>query len=268
MNTTFDNFDNNDATPSPAAETKKTKKQSSQRRIESSRANGRKSKGPTTPEGLARSSQNARKHGVLSTLITLTPEDEQIFNLIFEQYANRFQPRDQAEYDIVEEITFYKFQMRQCWIEQASAMKLQIVKDRDIVDAEWSGASEHERRVLALAASIKDGNTIVLLQRYARTLSTQAERAMKTLADLQKQRIPPPPASPQLTTDNCQLTTIPNDPNPTIEHPAEAELTTDNRQLTTEIFAYSSPQLRVTPLYTGRRRSEIAAESALKAMAA
>ena len=87
------------------------KKQSSQRRIEASRANGKKSRGPVTEEGKARSSQNARKHSVLATHICLTAAGEEIFNRILEQYVNRFQPRDQCEYDLVEKIVYYEYQM-------------------------------------------------------------------------------------------------------------------------------------------------------------
>jgi hypothetical protein len=272
------NFDKNDAAITNSANADSTsaanasttgKKQSSQRRLESSRANGRKSRGPVTPEGKARSSQNSRRHGALATLITLTPEDEHIFNLIFEQYANRFQPRDQPEFDLVEEITFYKFQIRQCWIQQASALKLQMTKDKDIVDSEWAGATEHERRVLALSASTKDGNTIVLLQRYARTLSTQAERAIKQLLDLQKLRLPPVPAPSQLGTDRCPLTTdVPNDPSPEIEQCDDSQLTADHSPMTAAVFAYSSPAARVAPVYTPQPRLETTRQTALLARAA
>ena len=116
-------------------------------------------------------------------------------------------------------------------------------------------------RVIALENSAKESNTITLLQRYASTLSTRAERAMKQLIDLQKLKIPPAPCAPERTTDNRQLTTEPNDPNPTIEQSPEAELTTDHWPLTTAVFAYSSPMPRLTRVYLGVR-------TGLKAMAA
>ncbi len=50
------------ATPSP-------KKPVSERKLEANRANARKSTGPRTPEGKARSSQNAYKHGLLARCI-------------------------------------------------------------------------------------------------------------------------------------------------------------------------------------------------------
>ena len=70
----FENLDNNTAN----AETTKPKKQSSQRRIEASRANGKKSRGPVIQAGKARSSQNASKHNLLATRICLTAEDEEL----------------------------------------------------------------------------------------------------------------------------------------------------------------------------------------------
>ena len=71
---------------------KKTKKPASERQIQASRANGAKSKGPVTPEGKARSSQNARKHGCLAAIVTFTPEDEKAFNQIHHLYIERFEP--------------------------------------------------------------------------------------------------------------------------------------------------------------------------------
>jgi hypothetical protein len=203
---------------STTTENNSVKKQSSQRRIDASRANGAKSKGPVTPEGLARSSQNARKHSILATHICLSAVEEEIFDRILEQYVNRFQPRDQAEYDLVEEIVYCNFKMRKAWSMESSTLAMQIVVDKDFVDTTWAAPTEHDRQALGLAASVKDGNTIPLLQRYARTLSTQAERAIKTLTDLQEQRIPPAPNAAEPAAGNSQESSIPNDPNPEIEH--------------------------------------------------
>jgi hypothetical protein len=238
-----------------------TKKQSSQRRIEASRANGAKSKGPVTDAGKARSSQNARRHGILATHICLNQADEDVFNRILEQYVNRFQPRDQAEYDAVEEIVYYKFQMRQAWMQQASTVAMQMTIDKEFVDATWASPSDIDRRVLALTASIKDGNTIALLQRYSRTLSTQADRAIKSLIELQKQRIPPPPAAPEMAADEPEGAPLLNEPNPEIEQSTET-------LLTAAVFPYASPAYRVPRVHFPSAQPQAAPRTALHARAA
>ena len=242
----------------------KTKKPSSPRRIASSRANGAKSHGPVTPEGKAASSQNARTHGLLARIVTLTPEDEEIYNQIYEQYALRFEPRDQVEHDLLEEAVYYKFQMRHAWIQQTAALGLQIALDKDAVNSEWQCPSDHDRRVLALANSIKDGNTIPLLQRYARSLATQSERAIKLLLELRKQRLPPAGEMPP-TASQPQLR---NDPNPISEHQdlaAESEPLAPAATAKRTIYAWSSVPVAAVRVHIAPPAPEPAAENAQSA---
>jgi hypothetical protein len=245
-----------------------SKKQSSQRRIEASRANGKKSRGPVTEEGKARSSQNARKHSVLATHICLNAVDEEIFDRILEQYVNRFQPRDQVEYDLVEKIVYCEFQIRHAWMERSAALAMQMTIDKDFVDGTWAAPSNTDRAVIALTASIKDGNTINLLDRYARTLSTQSERSMKQLIALQKLRIPPPPGAPELTAENGEPGALPNEPNPEIEHQSEESDMTADSQRPATVFAYSSPAYRVARVYFRPEQSQQAPRTVLLARAA
>ena len=168
-----------------------TQKTTSRRRQEASRRNGALSQGPVTSEGKARSSRNALKHGCLATLLTFTPEDAQIFAGIHTEYVARFEPRDQVEYDLVEEIVRDKWQMRQSWIYERALQGLQAIQDAEKTDRAWKTLGEHERQALALRSSLDQSTTIPNVQRYGRSLALQAERAMKLLMELKKQPLPP-----------------------------------------------------------------------------
>lgn len=191
------------------------KRATSERRKASARANGAKSKGPVTPEGKARSSRNAVTHGCLAALLTLSEEDEEILNRIHVQYVARFDPRDQVEHDLVQQIVYANFQMRQAWIRETATLGLQMSLDHEKVCQEWHNPPEHDRRALAFAESIKHARSIPLLQRYSRSLASQAERAIKLLTELRQQRLPPPPdaIAPEEADPDER-----NEPNPTIEH--------------------------------------------------
>jgi hypothetical protein len=65
---------------------------------EASRANGRRSSGPTTPEGKARSAQNARRFGLRSTrLVLIGTEDADWFAEIQAAVFDEFQPKGALE---------------------------------------------------------------------------------------------------------------------------------------------------------------------------
>src|SRR5689334_20140282 len=88
---------------------------SSLRRIEASRANGAKSRGPVTAEGKLRSSQNALKHGLLSNDVVLATESRETFDRLLEALIARFQPADQAEMICVEHMAAAEWRIRRIW---------------------------------------------------------------------------------------------------------------------------------------------------------
>jgi hypothetical protein len=192
-----------------------TPKVTSQRRQQASRRNGALSNGPVTPEGKARSSGNAVTHGCLATLLTFTPGDAELFNRIHAEYIARFEPRDQVEHDFVEEIVRAKWQMRQAWTYESSTLGLQAAQDAEQVGRAWKSLGQHDCQALALTASLKAGSTIPNLQRYSRSLALQADRAMKMLMELKKQRLPPAGQPGQEDTESEKR----NEPSPISGHP-------------------------------------------------
>jgi hypothetical protein len=71
---------------------------------ETARANGAKSRGPTTPEGKERSSRNSLKHGLTAGTgnIRLDCEDPHEFEENFDKLFRIHEPATPAENDIVE----------------------------------------------------------------------------------------------------------------------------------------------------------------------
>ncbi len=191
----------------------------SKRRQDASRRNGALSIGPVTPEGKARSSRNAITHGCLAIDITFNDDEAQLFERIRDGYVARFEPRDQVEHDIVEEIVFAKWQMRQAWQYEKSLVTLKIVDDAELIDSTWDEISKMCRRSLAYSATFNSGKVIGNLQRYARSLALQIERSIKLLMELKALPLPPAPTEPA---DQPAEPTERNEPNPISEHPAAA----------------------------------------------
>src|ERR1043166_791069 len=89
---------------------------SSSRRIESSRRNGARSKGPKTPAGKRRSSFNATRHGLLAKCVVLNLESEENFQLLLGQYVQKFTPHDDVEFGMIEDMVATYWNLRRAMI--------------------------------------------------------------------------------------------------------------------------------------------------------
>src|SRR5579864_5435117 len=65
----------------------------SQSKSDAARANGSKSRGPITPEGKARSSKNALKHGLTSQFEALSGESQEDFDALLESHMTQYQSK-------------------------------------------------------------------------------------------------------------------------------------------------------------------------------
>src|SRR5437016_11145406 len=88
---------------------------SSQRRKDSSRANGARSKGPITPEGKARACLNATTHGMCAKTTVLDCEDHATYDRYHDSYVARMRPASDVEADLVEQMVYAQWRIRRGW---------------------------------------------------------------------------------------------------------------------------------------------------------
>ena len=88
---------------------------SSDRRILSSRANGRLSNGPITAAGKLTSSQDALRHGHLARYLVLEDESIEAFQALLAQHIDRLQPADSLELGMIEDRAAAMWRMRRSW---------------------------------------------------------------------------------------------------------------------------------------------------------
>src|SRR5262249_46377432 len=81
-----------------------TESKSSPARAEASRANGRLSQGPITPEGKERSRRNGCKDGLTGKGLVLPLDAEAEVQRRQDEYARTFRPRDEIEHDLVRQM--------------------------------------------------------------------------------------------------------------------------------------------------------------------
>ncbi len=84
-------------------------------RAEQARINGAKSRGPKTAAGKARSSQNARKHGMFSHAFELPTTAHSDFAPTVERYLAETPPRSAADRRRLHRLALLDVQLRHCW---------------------------------------------------------------------------------------------------------------------------------------------------------
>jgi len=193
---------------------------SSLRRTQSSRANGALSKGPVTPEGKLHSSQNAIIHGLLADCIVLQDESRENFLALLQQHVDRFQPADEVEFGMIEEMCAARWRQRRAWAIETRLFEIQIARppDGDSLDR-MAGAIDF----MAAAPSLS------LVHRYETRLHILYQRALRNLITLRKVKVP-------------------NEPSPISEHspqppetPPKTKQATDSKPLSNESSTSTKP---------------------------
>ncbi len=166
---------------------------SSLRKILSSRANGARSRGPVTPQGMERSSQNARRHGLLSKCAVLEEESREVFESLLAQYENRFQPADDIEFGMIEEMMSAYWRLRRAWAIETRLLEDQIT---------GAPADDALGSITAAFSAAAGPGPLALMHRYETRLHMMYQRALHNLFLL-------------------RASAIPNEPNPDSEQPPD-----------------------------------------------
>jgi hypothetical protein len=163
---------------------------SSQRRINASRANGARSKGPVTVEGKERSALNALRHGLLANTVVLSDENPEHFEGLVAAYVAKFLPADRVELSFVEQMAAAEWRQQRSW-----AIERAIVEKKLAESTEAPGVDRIADAITMLAA----GPELALMHRYEHRQNRMYHRAFQNLLALRK-------------------AFVPNEPNPNFEH--------------------------------------------------
>ena len=159
-------------------------------RAESARRNGRKSKGPKTEAGKARSSQNACKHGILAERVfILETEDAAFFHTLLAEFEGIFRPQTQVEYELVCQIAYARWRLRRVW---AYETEVQDIRKGDMDDyndryhPEWDDTT---RQANAFRSICDSSQVLSSASRYEAALMRTYRAAIKDLQDLRALRL-------------------------------------------------------------------------------
>ncbi len=105
----------------------------------------RRSGGPATPEGKARSSQNAFQHGCRSKTKILPNENQEDFDVLCGRWMAEFQPENEADGHFVEQVVLNDWFLQRV-LKRYNAVETELA---DIDFTNWTDA-QHKKMQLAL----------------------------------------------------------------------------------------------------------------------
>ncbi len=163
----------------------------SERKSETSRINGAKSRGPITQEGKARSSTNSRRHGLAAAPVLLKSESDEHFQLLLAGFMDQFQPQTALETDLVEMLAIYRWRLRRILSIEAHLFNMEILDWRNDMDADFTGLETIDHLAFAFKR-LSAGNSLTILLRYEAALTRSYDKALKQLLTL-RSKIPNEP---------------------------------------------------------------------------
>ena len=171
---------------------------SSQKRIDSSRANGAKSCGPVTPEGRARSRAAALTHGLASDQLLIEGESEEKFNALREEYLAEFQPQTRSRFDLVDQLVAARWRHNRVLALQTALIDRQITRQEPEIRREYDVCDGETRAAIAYQHLIDDGSALESFNRHETRLSAELRRTLKLLdAHLENQKLHDEPSDAQ-----------------------------------------------------------------------
>ena len=176
---------------------------------EQARLNGAKSKGPVSIEGKLLSSRNSVRHGCAADkVVVLQNEMPDAFDRLYNAFAGKFQPQDDAERELVLQAAAARWRLRRIWQLETTLFDLKMDEQRDLMHETFEQFDEHTRQAVAFRSLADDSRSFTLLSRYETRLSPEYDRAVRALVRLRVERQNEPEPDPEPPHGK-----LPNEPN-------------------------------------------------------
>ena len=188
---------------------------------ESARINGSKSRGPITPEGKAKSSRNAVRHGMTLQSLLLTTENREAAACLIDEYTGQFQPVGPVEHEMVEMLAVKQWQNLRAENIQLGFFQNAAARAAAKIDAEFASADECSRAAETFRYMTTEDDSFRLFMRYANDIRRAYHTKLRELQSLQAKRQTietTPVEEPAPETEPIQMVTR-NEPKPAAQFP-------------------------------------------------
>lgn len=164
------------------------------RQLEANRANAKRSIGPKTRAGKARSRRNSRKHGLTASTLVIGDEDPAQFEQLRSELIEQHDPQSALEFELVERLSGLLWRLRRVPVfeaaimdarrDQAAKFYLSEPSDEQLSPQQWYTRSLG--RALIYDGAFHD--VLGKLARHEATLMNAVTKTLKTLLLLQGER--------------------------------------------------------------------------------
>jgi len=197
----------------------------SKNRIEAGRRNGLLAKGKKSEESRQKCAMNSVRHGITAKSIVLSNESKEDFEALRKIYYTRYQPADEVECDLVDDMVSARWRLRRASSLERVTIDLRQDRMMDIApeNREYKGEPPEPLRImLAFEKEFNHSDTLRLVARYETRLHRNFERADAGLRRLQKERRALEASQePEESADPKPEPTAPNEGNAPAGEPAE-----------------------------------------------
>ena len=176
------------------------------KQIEANRLNARKSTGPRTPEGKAKSRFNALKAGIDADAEVIPGEDPEELRALAAEYYQRFTPDRPEHYAVVDSLISAEWLLRRLRKIEGQLWKQQIAEAR-----KWDGSFKPDTPLAGALSRVEE--SLTRLQRRIDSADRAYHRALNQIRRLQKA-----PLTPFESESLAEKSTAPDTPAP---QPAE-----------------------------------------------
>jgi hypothetical protein len=201
-------------------------KPTSSTKSKTARANGAKSRGPVTPEGLARSSRNSVRHGLSTSgaarrpgatraaalppaSVVLPAESAADFQRLLDSYLDEFAPASPVEVELVETMAAARWRLRRLAEIETTLLANEIQRSARYIENDFESLDlepEDADRLAYAFKDLSDGRSLGPLIRYEGALSRSYGRASSASRAFPRarnpRRNPAKPGPPLATCDN------------------------------------------------------------------
>ena len=157
----------------------------SDKQLRANRSNAKRSTGPTSQSGKARSRLNSRKHGLTAKMLVIGDEDPAQFDKLRVELMEGYDPQSALECELVERLSSLLWRLRRIPAFEAAIIDARRAEVDDPIkwlELERRGLTEEIIKVRALGdALIEDGTHHDILGKLARHETTLMHAFTKTL---------------------------------------------------------------------------------------